>query len=1847
MNPAEITGKAFAMSVGLREGLCGIALPRGVPTGLISSFVNASNSIASESGIASYCLEVTSTSDMGHLRVDPEEVIRYRAGSHRLFVWEEGSFEPDTSFASSVRIIINTDFPSRTSNEFDLSDFSNGILGLIREGNEEALHGGDWQALSDSVSGALDFAAGLFDEAGNESLQSWMLGWWRTVQDMIANIHRHLSSDDATDITPSHLAYAAACLPVPEGQDSTGYRHMIAKKYMASLVANWQKPNDIKMSLVRLRQGGDHQDEGRPSPLEQLNWTGSYDRMQRIFEHSVLALTQLRNAGDDVSMPIWAGVTENDFLLLSANESVEVDVFASMSGMPLPEVFQDDRCRKTFILPTTDFDVVSNNIPQIRELPQVDFALTADWNSDLEEIDLDDSLRVSVASKFLDVAVSDIGLVDGDIVVQLHVSLKISRNGTWPANPVKVSFSPNPDSPLVSNIDRAIDIGLIVPDPWSQPTVVIRHAIGDAKPSLKLVGGGKYTINENGNVVSRSDRSETLVLLRANSRGTIVSYDGSDQDAIVGIAFKNTQCTQSNEWLRSFSISDAEFEQDDEIYASGESGSLLVRLVVDDKTEKPWLPLLATALGTSPVQQGTLVPGEDRESIRGELEVLISRGVQRVANNDGVSTIGLLQFLVAESESGSFQGETELDGHGPFWIGGAPEHRQSIRHAGEGPSEDLLGSSEFSVFWKSVVSILDAIQFLREDVDDPWISRCSLANVKQATIDQYLGAYVDLVRMAENLSRSDQFWVRYPFSALLLDQSARAITGVLLSPLHPVRLAWLYGAEQAILEMETFDSAPPLLQILEGWNFPWIGQATGAQNAYPVFAAMPMDAGVTKLFAGWGLLVGFDNNGGSAELASWFAGRKAPGSAASGLTAGGIAAAIRDYTKVNPFISTLSVDLAALSRAPRSMEIDRAVLSEIGNLASSPRGEFKLVGGVRIYDSLYREGDPPGPESLMASILEESRSNLDWRFSWQRYKATVDAPNSDIRFIERGPSTFTAIDGSKAASTTYWPVRRFIPKSGEEVTQLHGLLDDEDVPSNWRAFATALSVFEKSDARNTALEVDNQDILTTQGSNSAWLVTGNVQVDPFVLAQAAARQGRLLWEWRPGFLPKRMVRTETGAFGVRPYTTIASIPHSFREGIKNNLDCTEGDVDNIFSELGSRGVGLASLLAMGTTHVSGALGFFLAYKLLDQLPKLEGVDRFIVPLDAVDLVFRAIANQVLHDETKRADLLMIDVSIVDRSIRLTPIEIKCYPKTTGSYPGIDTNSISSALLQLKDTMSVITKSIQQIAREGRAPNEEVRKPRSLELSALAAIIECGVTLTLRSVSTDRVHEMLKGITAGDFAVSKPTNLLLWFQSCDQDEMIWCPDQPESSIGTLFSDVARTKQKAFSGIDIIDANLASTIADWIAGEGPPPVAGNEGDEPGAVDGLGEEAPVIEEPTDEIVDVHVEQAETEMDETETGAGGEQAVEPTAAVDDPMGSRATDRVKFLVGSDITRPNTGVTWDPQFPRNRLSNGHWVILGGSGAGKTQTIKALVSELAKQSVTPILLDYKDDFVEPEYLSEIGAKLFEADDGLPFNPLEPGVDPLSGRIKINSEVYSISDALTRVHRLGDQQQANLRKAIFKAYADKGIDRGAKTLADDQALPSFDDVGELIEQAGDNKLFNRLSPIFDLGLFRADREGIEVLVRSPSVVRLSQLPGEEIKKAAGELLLRSFYNFMVRQGHSDTLRYALVIDEAHKIANLASVKLLLKESRAYGVAVILSSQEARDFDESVYANAGTLLALKLSETGDSEKVAMLLGGAQSKHALGQEIRGLRPFQGFLRNDHYNRPYAKVEVLPHYKR
>jgi DNA helicase HerA-like ATPase len=235
---------------------------------------------------------------------------------------------------------------------------------------------------------------------------------------------------------------------------------------------------------------------------------------------------------------------------------------------------------------------------------------------------------------------------------------------------------------------------------------------------------------------------------------------------------------------------------------------------------------------------------------------------------------------------------------------------------------------------------------------------------------------------------------------------------------------------------------------------------------------------------------------------------------------------------------------------------------------------------------------------------------------------------------------------------------------------------------------------------------------------------------------------------------------------------------------------------------------------------------------------------------------------------------------------------------------------------------------------------------------------------------------------------------------------------------------------------------------------------------------------------------------------------------------------------------------------------------------------------------------------------------------------------------------LEGTLTKVYNLGDQQANTLRQVLFGLYEGAGYSRSPAPPVTGAVPPTFEAIRAELQRAEATSLLGRLSPIFDLNLFRPERGALGELFTGAHVLRFTRLPGEEVKKACAEIVLLSCYQEMLRLGHYRGVRLALVIDEAHRIANLAAVSLLLREARAYGVAVFLSSQQARDFAEDIYANAETLIGLKVNETNDTERLGALLGGKSQARELAETIRCFQPGEAFMKNSAYQ-PQVRFRV------
>jgi len=59
-------------------------------------------------------------------------------------------------------------------------------------------------------------------------------------------------------------------------------------------------------------------------------------------------------------------------------------------------------------------------------------------------------------------------------------------------------------------------------------------------------------------------------------------------------------------------------------------------------------------------------------------------------------------------------------------------------------------------------------------------------------------------------------------------------------------------------------------------------------------------------------------------------------------------------------------------------------------------------------------------------------------------------------------------------------------------------------------------------------------------------------------------------------------------------------------------------------------------------------------------------------------------------------------------------------------------------------------------------------------------------------------------------------------------------------------------------------------------------------------------------------------------------------------------------------------------------------------------------------------------------------------------------------------------------------------------------------------------------------------------------------------------------------------------ANTIRYAVVVDEAHRVSAFKAIDTMIREGRSKGLAVLLATQQPGDLPEVVATNAQTKIA-----------------------------------------------------------
>jgi energy-coupling factor transporter ATP-binding protein EcfA2 len=320
----------------------------------------------------------------------------------------------------------------------------------------------------------------------------------------------------------------------------------------------------------------------------------------------------------------------------------------------------------------------------------------------------------------------------------------------------------------------------------------------------------------------------------------------------------------------------------------------------------------------------------------------------------------------------------------------------------------------------------------------------------------------------------------------------------------------------------------------------------------------------------------------------------------------------------------------------------------------------------------------------------------------------------------------------------------------------------------------------------------------------------------------------------------------------------------------------------------------------------------------------------------------------------------------------------------------------------------------------------------------------------------------------------------------------------------------------------------------------------------------------------------------------------------------------LKVLLGKNvIDRP---VYWEVEKEKNP----HLLVLGTSGSGKTETLKAIIHDLNQANVPSLIIDFHNEF------SGVGKTV--------LNLRETGINPLefSENEKPENIIYEVSGIIKKIFGLGEIQESILRQAIKNSYLFSGID--LRDPGSVEKYPTFQDVKDNIYrlETSSNKrnidsLMSRIEPLFELDIFHGQTEiSFSELLGGTTVVELRQFPTETIKSAIAEFFLAKFSYYFYSLERSKKMKLYCVVDEAHRLMYEGSpLDRFLRESRKYGVGVILASQRPTDFNETVLANAGVLLSFQCTLEKDARFVGKQLGIDEKK------IRNLvEPGAGYVR-------------------
>lgn len=289
---------------------------------------------------------------------------------------------------------------------------------------------------------------------------------------------------------------------------------------------------------------------------------------------------------------------------------------------------------------------------------------------------------------------------------------------------------------------------------------------------------------------------------------------------------------------------------------------------------------------------------------------------------------------------------------------------------------------------------------------------------------------------------------------------------------------------------------------------------------------------------------------------------------------------------------------------------------------------------------------------------------------------------------------------------------------------------------------------------------------------------------------------------------------------------------------------------------------------------------------------------------------------------------------------------------------------------------------------------------------------------------------------------------------------------------------------------------------------------------------------------------------------------------------------------------------------------GHVCILGMTGAGKTNTAKAIVSGLVKSGVPVLILDLHNEY--EDVMKDLGgAILAPGRDEFVLNPIEPFKSK-----ELSEHVALITDIFTDVYRFTFPQSFIFRGALMKLLNE-----------DESASGYSHTLGGLVEvietypvkSAYDNEtklaLLRRLLPLIEGQAGRAmnglSTFTIDELLSRPVAIQLGHFRDFETRSIFSVILLKMIFDYRTTVRRLDKLHVTVVEEARHVIPARRSEEpakvgeKMVNELRKFGEGLIFVAQFPSQISHEVVKNSSIRIAHRIAWAEDLR----LLAGAMN--------------------------------------